>query len=273
MNLFSIGYQALKNAIYDFPFPFENNFAEYARAKVEKELKEDIEESKIATINVDEFTEIKSEEGSFIKNERFPKTKVRLNLPSIRDVIPKLSDGGLLAENTRRVKKSRIEKAPTPKPNEFCPSVLDEEPRFAITSKVGLEFERRISFFSKQIGDRAEEIVIRYLSNTLSPQETETLKWTSRLGETPGWDIEFMDVESNLRAIEVKGTTGNAFPDIELTDNEWQAAQSLRERYSIYLVTDCHSKEPGIQELRNPCEMKEKELLIVRPLLWTIQKS
>jgi len=57
-------------------------------------------------------------------------------------------------------------------------------------------------------------------------------------GEKPGWDIHYNDGDY-LVAVEVKGTSGSLFSNIELTAQEWKAAQSLGDRYWLYLVTDC----------------------------------
>ena len=47
---------------------------------------------------------------------------------------------------------------------------------------------------AKLIGDRAEEIVFRYLSDQLSELDGKDLRWMEREGETPGWDIQYIDL-------------------------------------------------------------------------------
>ena len=50
--------------------------------------------------------------------------------------------------------------------------------------------------------------------------QKSTIRWRAQEGYTPGWDIEYADERGNIVAIEVKGTTGYAFPNVELTGNE-----------------------------------------------------
>ena len=97
------------------------------------------------------------------------------------------------------------------------------------------------------------------------------IRWVSVLGEKPGWDIEYVDSHNRLIAIEVKGTTGKSFSNIEITGNEWEAANRLRDRYWIYLVSDCCSKSPRIQRIQNPFDLKESGKLQVTPMLWRVE--
>lgn len=138
-------------------------------------------------------------------------------------------------------------------------------------SRLRFDNDRRLSIYAKRVGERAEEIVIKYLYETLQENEKSTMKWTSKRGETPGWDIEYHDSTNKLMAIEVKGTTGNSFPNIEITGNEWEAAIELKERYWIYLVTKCFSTDPQIQRIENPFQQKEAGVLDLKPILWRIE--
>lgn len=132
---------------------------------------------------------------------------------------------------------------------------------------------RRLSPFAKLVGDRAEEIVIRQLTGELSDIEKNTLKWVSKDGQTPGWDISYLDINSELVVIEVKGTTGTSFPNIEITGNEWMAAKQLQDNYWLYLVTDCFNSNPKIQKIRNPHSLCECGGLTATPILWRIESK
>jgi hypothetical protein len=88
---------------------------------------------------------------------------------------------------------------------------------------------------AKMVGDRAEEIVLRYLRSQLA-EIGDSLRWVAREGETPGWDIEYVGTNGEIVAVEVKGTAAAAFTSIELTDGEWTAARKLRHRYRLFLV-------------------------------------
>jgi len=130
---------------------------------------------------------------------------------------------------------------------------------------------RRISRNAKLVGDRGEEIVLKHLTQTLSSKEKETITWRSHEGETPGWDIDYANLNNILLAIEVKATTENYFSSIEISDNEWSAAMRLADHYYIYLVTKCASRNPQIQILQNPYKLRESGKLLVTPLIWKIE--
>lgn len=125
---------------------------------------------------------------------------------------------------------------------------------------------------SKQIGDRAEDIVMHWLRGKLSSATLPSLRWVARDGETPGWDIEFSD-NNQIFAIEVKGTTGNIFQNIEITAQEWNAAKVKGERYWLVLVTECISLSPKILLIKNPYEMFLNGSLEITPLIWRLGKT
>jgi hypothetical protein len=131
--------------------------------------------------------------------------------------------------------------------------------------------DRRLSLYAKLVGERAEEIVIKYLGETLLSNEKDSIRWISKGGEKPGWDIEYVDSARGLVAIEVKGTTGDSFPNVEITSNEWAAANELRDRYWIYLVSGCFELSPQIQRLQNPVRLQELGTLQATPILWKIE--
>jgi hypothetical protein len=131
---------------------------------------------------------------------------------------------------------------------------------------------RRLSLFSKLVGNRSEEIVIKFLMESLHQDELSSLRWTSKEGETPGWDIDYHNSKNELIAIEVKGTTGEFFPNIELTMNEWTAARDLKERYWIYIVSNCLSLTPCIEKLQNPFILEKEGLLSISPILWRLER-
>lgn len=140
-----------------------------------------------------------------------------------------------------------------------------------IFSQQRFDNDRRLSLFAKTVGDRGEEIVIKFLKETLLPCEKSTIRWVAKTGETPGWDIAYLNSDNQLVAIEVKGTTGNSFPNVQITGNEWDAANLLQENYWIYLVTDCFGINPQIQCLQNPVKLKESGILHVTPILWRVE--
>lgn len=104
----------------------------------------------------------------------------------------------------------------------------------------------------KEIGDRGEKIVLEYLKEILDPKENETLRWLANENETPGYDIEYINLKKEKVCIEVKSTTAKKFPYFHLTINEKNALEN-NQLYYIYLVSDCNSKNPKIEILDNHC--------------------
>ena len=130
----------------------------------------------------------------------------------------------------------------------------------------------RSSRNSKLIGDRAEEIIFRYLSEKLSQLGGKDIRWVARDGETPGWDIQYINADDEVVAIEVKGTSAAAFNSVELTEGEWKAARKLGGRYWLFLVADCLSVSPKIQALANPVTLADEGNLEVTPVRWRLAR-
>jgi hypothetical protein len=121
------------------------------------------------------------------------------------------------------------------------------------------------------IGNRAEEVVFRLLQAVASTKGYQSVRWVSREGEKPGWDIEIVDVDGLLHAVEVKGSSGKVFSSVEVTAQEWQAAEELRSRYALFLVTECTGKNPKIQQIKNPFSLAESGTFVLSPLVWRIE--
>ena len=122
---------------------------------------------------------------------------------------------------------------------------------------------------SKLIGDHSERIVEKYLRETLSAKERARLRPVP--DENLGWDIEYVDKTGKLVAIEVKGTKGPRFPNVEVTAGEWKAAMDHRIQYWLYLVAECMSKRPKIEKVQDPFGMHQKGNWEVTPLLWRLE--
>jgi hypothetical protein len=94
--------------------------------------------------------------------------------------------------------------------------------------------DRRYSRHSTIIGKRAEEIALAWVKQAF-PLAHE-VRWVADQGETPGWDIEVTDEHGTVLALEVKGASGRAFLNFELTPGELRASQQLASRYWLLLV-------------------------------------
>jgi len=123
---------------------------------------------------------------------------------------------------------------------------------------------------SKPIGDRGEEIVGDYLREILKPEEAETIEWRADEGETPGWDIDYRS-GGQLFAVEVKSTVGPSFLSIELTANEWRAAQRLGANYRLALVADVASTSPRIEFLDDPFKRVTDGAASVEPVAFKFE--
>ena len=71
----------------------------------------------------------------------------------------------------------------------------------------------------------------------------------------PGFDLkscrpQTQDNPAHELAIEVKGRGG--YGSIELSDNEWSRACTLRESYWLYVVFDCATPQPRLVRIRDP---------------------
>jgi hypothetical protein len=109
---------------------------------------------------------------------------------------------------------------------------------------------RRYSRHSTIIGKRAEAIALAWVKQAL-PLARE-VRWVADQGQTPGWDIEVTDERGKVLALEVKGASGRAFLDFELTPGELRASQQLGSRYWLLLVADCLGQSPRLQVVKDP---------------------
>jgi len=121
---------------------------------------------------------------------------------------------------------------------------------------------------AKIVGHRAEEITMRYLHEVLTG--ATHIRHVAISGETPGWDIEYTDLEGQVNAVEVKGASGTAFTNFEFTQGELEAARRLGSRYWIYLVAGCLGTCPRLYRIQGPASLIDKELLSATPIAWRI---
>ena len=124
---------------------------------------------------------------------------------------------------------------------------------------------------ARLIGRRSEEIALRWLQNEFP--ECSGFRWVADESETPGWDIESRDAGGHLNAVEVKGTSGLAFANFELTANELLSSQKRGEHFMICLVANCLGSAPCIQLIRNPARLIEAEELVAMPLVWRVARQ
>lgn len=114
---------------------------------------------------------------------------------------------------------------------------------------------KRYTKNTKKIGDRGEEIVLKYLNNNsnLNEEEKQSLIHLAKANITPGYDIQYTNSNKEVVGIEVKATTAKYMTEFVITAHEWEAAEKMKENYYIYLVVDCLSDDSKIQIIQNPC--------------------
>jgi Holliday junction resolvase-like predicted endonuclease len=103
---------------------------------------------------------------------------------------------------------------------------------------------------SKTTGDAGELIVFEYLKK--HEAGISELRWVAQAKETPGWDIEYKDKSGTLICVEVKSSQSKSISGVELTSNEWRAAEEQRGNYRLALVAQCLSLNPIIQFIEDP---------------------
>ncbi|PKN81929.1 MAG: hypothetical protein CVU47_04960 [Chloroflexi bacterium HGW-Chloroflexi-9] len=120
----------------------------------------------------------------------------------------------------------------------------------------------------KVIGDRAEEIVYRVLCER---HGVGSVRWMARDGETPGWDIEYADRMRGTVRAEVKGTTASRFTSLNLTRNEWDAAQSHGPCYELWLVSSVLSSSPRYAVLLDVPAAMSQGRVSIEPSVWELR--
>ncbi len=119
------------------------------------------------------------------------------------------------------------------------------------------------------IGREAEDWVMDYLKKTLG-DSAQSLRHHPTHGETPGYDISYVDESGQTQAIEVKGTTASTFKSFELTANEFRAAKKLGNNYTIWLITNV-GNNPKPFTIPDPYYERESGNLAVTPSAWLVQ--
>ena len=119
-----------------------------------------------------------------------------------------------------------------------------------------------------RFGRRAEEIVHRFLLEHSNELGAKNIRWLSREGLTPGWDLQYEDDQGEVIAIEVKGTTGPVFSSIDITVGEWNAALAKADRYWLYLVAECSGTEPILHRMQGPARLLHAGAATLAPVVY-----
>jgi len=127
---------------------------------------------------------------------------------------------------------------------------------------------KRYSREARLLGDRAEAVAVEWIK--LNMPGAHEIRWVAQEGLTPGWDIEFHNEDDELIAVEVKGASGSAFANFELTANELAASRRLGSRYLFMLVADCLGTSPRVEVIVNPAESFRTGKLVITATSWRV---
>ena len=101
------------------------------------------------------------------------------------------------------------------------------------------------------------------------PVHVPELARAQGLQDYPGFDVlsfrRRRDGTRERRCIEVKGTRGHEF--VEMTENEWNRAMTLRSEYWLYVVADCATPAPRLLRVQDPAWN-----LLARPTVKTSER-
>lgn len=185
--------------------------------------------------------------------------QIPLNLwrDGVRDLDPAVY-AAIMAEAGLAIGAERKEGLVTPEPAAVEPIAIEASdalivpPRLinpSATAGTSKSSPRR-SARAKAVGDWAERTALAYL-RTQMVGSRDCIHRAAQ-GETPGWDIDFVDATGVLQRVEVKGTVGAAFTGVELTANELAAAEVHGGNYWLCLVANCETAHPKVQMVQNP---------------------
>lgn len=120
---------------------------------------------------------------------------------------------------------------------------------------------------AKAIGDQAELAVVEFLRTRLKARD---VTHRAAMGETPGWDVDYLDAEGVLQRVEVKGSVSSAFTSVELTANEMRAARQHRASYWLYLVANVGG-DMVIEAVHDPAAKIEAGVWTAQPSLYLLK--
>ena len=143
--------------------------------------------------------------------------------------------------------------------------IMPPAPVGRATSKSGFRKSKQ----AKMVGDWAEVIALRYIIEQLPGATACTHR--AALGETPGWDIDYLDPAGALQRVEVKGTISGAFTGVEITAGEMRAAKAHGDSYWLYLVAGCLTDTPKVQAIQNPGARLELGQWTASPSVYSVK--
>ena len=185
---------------------------------------------------------------------------------------PQSDNLDFLAESTKQEEKPKNFDY---QPKEFSPreKKTKSAKKISIVKKAK---KKRQTQESKKIGRAGEDYVYKFEYNKLIKANKKDLankidKHYEKY-EYPGWDITSFDTNGEKIFIEVKSTKGEVINDLDITDNEWEAAQKERTNYYVYLVNKVLTENIQIFEIiKNPADCVEKKQISLSVSVWNLK--
>jgi len=181
--------------------------------------------------------------------------------------IPKESFYKILSEGLKSYERFNTDIVPKLKINNKKESIFKSSRKIKSTETD--YFSKRAKF----IGDLGEKYVLEELRKKLSQETLDTLRWVADENEKPGWDIEYIDENKNLIAIEVKATTQKNFSSIQITKREWEAAKDKRDHFELWLITEIESQNPTYEIISDPFGFVSSKEMVLIPSIYKLEKA
>jgi hypothetical protein len=194
-------------------------------------------------------------------------------LPAIFDTV--LKDAGNLTENeiygriSELIRNPGIERTNNQPPIEFEVSFPGRRPRGRKPKGSGGATRGRRSARSNIVGKEAEDWVVDVLRRNLG-ELASSIRHHSIHGETPGYDISYIDNSGTKQAIEVKGSEMSKVSSFDLTDNELDAARELGDNYTVWVVVNV-GNNPRYGRIKDPYGLWQSNNLEISPSMWQVQ--
>lgn len=126
---------------------------------------------------------------------------------------------------------------------------------------------------SKKVGNAGEEHVYKFEYNKLvnigrEDLAKEIVKQYEDHSFFPGYDIKSFDENGNEIFIEVKSTVSKKKDYFEISDNEVLAAESLKDSYFIFQVTEALSNPKISAKVQNPIKYVQENKILLEPWIF-----
>lgn len=197
---------------------------------------------------------------------------------------PEVAHADIVVETPTQEAAAGLEPEPPPGPLPAvrAPEVVNDLPiaqrRNAPATRISgrAAVSRRFSKRAQEYGRWAEASVIENLRERERRGEISALTWRSDIGETPGWDIDYVETATNtLKRIEVKGTKLSSIDMVDLTANEMTKLKQHRGDYALAMVIFCAhaTRSPKVYYLWDPAAYFEREGIEPETAIWTVRLS